>query len=371
MRVFGPIVRVLGFPILRRLLVILLGVEAIFLAESFTTLMEEALRLEGSAADVSVLLVFKMPEILDLALAIGFLIAVYFVVSDARNRGELVILASTGVAWRRVVGVVLIIGLLGGAVSLAISGVLSPLARYAGRIKMAELRSEHIVAKIEATTPVSSVQTIKTVTFVATPPEDGLDRRGQLFVFQPDVDGRWRTIQARDWTVTGPGPEAERKIELNNLAAYEGDYPDMPAAQKDVSRFEVAAADFTFRMADITQPPVRERTKAERILNISPDETPRIAKLATRALMVPMAAMLALAALVAGGAGVGRYIALPVATLLLMTGDILARLVITGVAESWPPVLVIVAAFALYLGPPLAYLRLKGEALMIPSGRRS
>ena len=103
MRVLRPLIRILAWPVLARLLVILAVVEAIFLAESFTTLLEEALRNDALAADVGILLVFRMPQILDLALAVGVLIAVYFVISDARNRGELIILAASGIRWRQVV----------------------------------------------------------------------------------------------------------------------------------------------------------------------------------------------------------------------------------------------------------------------------
>ena len=63
-----PVVRVLGKPLILRLLLLLLVIEAVFLAESFTTLMEHALRYGGSTTDVAHLLTFKIPEILDLGL---------------------------------------------------------------------------------------------------------------------------------------------------------------------------------------------------------------------------------------------------------------------------------------------------------------
>ncbi|MEP2533056.1 LptF/LptG family permease [Shimia sp.] len=372
MRVLGPITRILGIPIVARLMLILAVVEAIFLAESFTTLLEEALRQDAVAADVAILLLFKVPEIFDLALAVGMLIAVYFVVTDARNRGELVILASSGIRWSRIVSVVLVIGLIGGAVSLATAGFISPLARYASRIKMAELQTQHIVSRIEHAGPLNTQQTIRGVTFIATPPKDGAQRRGQLFVFQPNYGPMWRTIQSRNWHVTDADDGGQRKIILEALSAYEGVYPKTEKALRHVSRFSVADGDFAFGMSDVTTPPRRDRSKAERMLDINaPDATPRIAKIATRALMVPMAALLALAAIVAAGSGIGRYIALPLAALVLMAGDILARSVVAGSVESFSPLALILLALAIYLGPPLAYLARKREVLMIPAGRRS
>ena len=157
----------------------------------------------------------------------------------------------------------------------------------------------------------------------------------------------------------------------SNLAAYEGVYPTPDDSLNFVSTFNVDQADFAFRMSDVTKPPAKGRSKAERLLNISPDETPRLARMATRALMVPMAALLALAAIIAGGAGLGRFVAMPVAALILMTGDVLARSVVAGAVETVSPPLLFLLAMCIYLGPPLAYLLHRGEALMIPAGRRA
>ncbi|MGX9352028.1 LptF/LptG family permease [Shimia sp. W99] len=369
MRLFASLFHILGLPILIRLLLILAAVEAIFLAESFTTLMEEALRNDAMAADVGVLLVLRMPRIADLALAIGVLIAVYFVVSDARSRGELVILASAGVRWSRIVQLVLILGLLGGAVSFATAGFLSPMARYASRIKMAELRRDHIVSRIEHAGPLESLQTIRDVTFIATPPPDSLTRHGQLFIFQPDVDGLWRAMQARNWVVTDPDDKGQRKIELEDLSAYEGAYPAPARPMRSISTFAVRSADFAFGMSDVTSPPKRERSRAERILDISTEETPRLARVMARALMVPTAALLALAAVVAGGGGLARFVALPLAAVLLMSGDVMARAVVVGISADIGLALTALLSFVVYLAPPLAYLAYRGETLMIPQGR--
>lgn len=371
MRVLRPLIRILAWPVLARLLVILAVVEAIFLAESFTTLLEEALRNDAVAADVGILLVFRMPQILDLALAVGVLIAVYFVISDARNRGELIILAASGIRWRQVVMLMVLLGLIGGAVSVATAGYLSPLARYASRIKMAELKTEYIVSRIEQAGPLNSRQTIRDVTFIATPPRDEKFRRGQLFVFQPDVDGQWRAVQSSNWRVTDPDKDGQRAIVLDSLSALEARYPRDGAPMTHINAFNVNQAEFGFGLADVTEAPDRERSKAERLLNISPAQTPRLTRIVTRALMVPMAALLALAAIVAGGAGIRRYVALPIAAVILMAGDVAARSVLAGAVEAMSPFLLLGLAVALYLGPPLAYLGWRGEALMIPAARRA
>ncbi len=371
MSLLNPTIRILALPILRRLLLILAVIEAIFLAESFTTLLEETLRHNGVAADVFILLLFKTPEILDLALAIGMLVAVFFVVTDARNRGEMLILASSGVRWSRIIRLVLFVGCIGGLMSFVTAGVLWPMTKYAGRLKMADIRADYIVSLIEHPGPQSSGQTIRNVTFVATPPADNAQRRGQLFVFQPDINNEWRALQSRNWNVSKPDQTGQRLIKLEGLSAYQAPYPDTNQLYHHVSTFNVEDADFAFRMSDVTTPPHRSRSKTERILGISSDEAPRITRLTTRALMVPMAALLALAAIIAGGAGLGRFMALPLAALTLLTSDVLARSLLASAIETVSAPFLFVLATLIYLGPPLTYLILKGEALMFPSGRRT
>lgn len=413
MTVFGlffrlPVLRILGRPIMARLLLMLLVVEAIFLAESFTSLMEQALRHGGLAADIFVLLLFKAPEILDLALATGMLIAVYFATGDARNRGELVILATAGVHWFRVIALVMSLGLLGGGLSMLNAGFLLPISNFAERLKMADLRKNHVVSRMRDPGPQNTLLTIRDTTFLATPPHDSsapidstdfsapsdgqtpASQRGQLFVFQPDVDGNWRASQSSNWRIDEtnspdqqaddqttnthiPGGRKSHSILLDDLSVYQGPYPqpDPQSRPLFVNRFSVATAQFDFRMSDAAPPVDRARTRTERLLNLSAEETPRLARLATRALMVPMGGLLALAALLAGAAAGGRarYVALPVAALIMMMGDVLVRSLISGwVGTLWPPLL-IALAMVIYLGPVLAYLVYRGEALMKPAGR--
>lgn len=413
MTVFGlffrlPVLRILGRPIVARLLLMLLLVEAIFLAESFTSLMEQALRHGGLAADIFVLLIFKAPEILDLALAMGMLVAVYFATADARNRGELVILATAGVHWFRVIALVMMLGVVGGGLSMLNAGFVLPLSNFGERIKMADLRKTHVVSRMREPGPQNTLLTIRDTTFLATPPHGDLPKadqtetpattdgntdesqRGQLFVFQPDIDGNWRASQSSNWRIDeteAPEHQAddqtantrlpeERKshsILLDDLSVYQGPYPraDPQSHPLFVNRFSVATAHFDFRMSDAAPPVDRARTRTERLLNLSAEETPRLVRLATRALMVPMGGLLALAALLAGAiaGGRARYVALPVAALIMMIGDVLGRALISGWASTlWPPLLFLLAA-AIYLGPVLAYLIYRGEALMKPAGR--
>ena len=123
-------------------------------------------------------------------------------------------------------------------------------------------------------------------------------------------------------------------------------------------------------MSDALPQTDTERSAAERLLSLSDSETGQITRLLSRALMVPMAGLLALAALVAGGGGPLRFAALPLAALIMMSSDVASGAILSGLAPSLPALLICAVAALFYLGPPLAYLIWRGEALMKPEVRR-
>ncbi|MFY0659411.1 MAG: LptF/LptG family permease [Shimia sp.] len=364
-----PIVRVLGKPLILRLLLLLLVIEAIFLAESFTTLMEHALRYDGTARDVLHLLSFKTPEILDLALAISLLIATYFATQDARNRGELVILATAGIHWGRVIAFVLLLGTLGGMLSFLNAGLVLPMAKYGERLALAALQKDHVLSRINTSRDHTTLQTIRDTTFIATPPQDTAQSRGQLFVFQPNLTGNWRVAQSQDWQVTDPAPTDTHTITLQSLSVLEAPYPN--GQPKPLNRFKTAQASFAFQMADALPAPDTARTAAEQLLDLNANQPAQLTRLVTRALMVPMAGLLALAALLAGGAGPWRHTALPLAALLMMSTDVASRALLAEWSTTVPTPALLLLALTFYIGPPLAYLLWRGETLMAPQRGRT
>lgn len=368
-----PVLRVLGKPLFLRLLLLLLVIEAIFLAESFTTLMEHALRLGGGPLDVAHLLGFKVPEILDLALAMSLLIATYFATQDARNRGELMILATAGVHWGRVVGFVLIFGLIGGALSFANAGLILPSAKFGERLALAELRKDYVLTRIQEGGSETTQQTLGDTTFIATPSATGTDDindRGHLFVFQPEVNSGWRAANSESWQVTEPDVSDTHKITLKQLNVVEGPYLTSGNAPRPLNSFSTKSADFAFSMSDALPVTDSKRSAAEKLLSLTGSESGQITRLLSRALMVPMAGLLALAALVAGGGGPLRFVALPLAALVMMMSDVASGALLSGLASSLPTMFICAAAACLYLLPPLAYLIWRGEVLMKPDVRR-
>ena len=364
-----PIVRVLGKPLIWRLLLLLLVIEAIFLAESFTTLMEHALRYDGTARDVLHLLSFKTPEILDLALAISLLIATYFATQDARNPGELVILATAGIHWGGVIAFVLLFGTTGSLLSFLNARLVLPMAKYGARLSLAALQKDHVLSRINTGSDQTTLQNISDTTFIAPPPQDAAQSRGQLFVFQPNQNGNWRVAQSQDWQVTDPAPADTHTITLQSLSVLEAPYPNDHV--KPLNRFNSAQASFAFQMADALPAPDTSRTAAEQLLDLNANEPAQLTRLATRALMVPMAGLLALAALLVGGAGPWRHAALPLAALLMMSADVASRALLAEWSATVPTPALLLLALAFYIGPPLAYLPWRGEALMTPQRGRT
>lgn len=360
-----PVLRILGWPILWRLLLIIAVVQAIFLAEEFTGLLQTALRLDGPAAVVGKMLIFRMPEIFDLALAFGLLIAVYFAVGEARDNGELVVLATAGIPWWRVVTLVLGLGFAGGLLSLANAGYLLPLSNYGERLTIAELRKEYVLNRIQSPGHKTALQTIDSTTFIATPPSaDDLDRNGNLFVYQPDIGGFWRAVTSRNWHVS-PLDGDRHVVRLENLVTHEVPLNrDKTGAAKN--RYAVNAADFSFNLSDVTPEVDRNRGNAEKLLMLRHDQSRRIADIATRALMVPLAGLFALAALVAGQTGIFRLAALPLAAILMMTVDVATHATIDGWIGTFPAFWISVLAVTLYLAPPLLLLARYKEAIMKP-----
>ncbi len=363
----GPVTRILALPTLARLGLLLVLVVAVFLAESFTTLMEEALRYGGGSADVFVLLAYQAPEIVDLALALGVLIALFFALWEARDRGELIILATSGVRWTKVVGFALWLGFFGGILSVLVAGYVIPAARYAERIAMADLRSDHVLHQITAPGPRNSRQTINEMTFIATPPVQKDQLRGQLFAFQMYPDQSWRAGQSRDWDVLGPDEDGKYVIKLNATAAYtsQGFDPEVEAPPA-ISTLRVRNTGVDFLMEEVLPVAKKVRRDNESAVSLQPGVDPRLGNVLTRGLLVPMAALLAVAAVLASGRSFLRFLTLPVAAVLLLLFDVLGRTVVRDLLGVLPFWQLSLGALLAYLGPALLFALMRGEAVMLP-----
>lgn len=371
-----PYFRLTLRPILVTSAIILALVEIVFLSEQFTGLMERVVGTGGSAWDLVQLLLWEAPEILDLALPAALLVGVQTAVGRARREGELVVLTAAGAPVRGLVLGVLLIGLAGGVLSFAISGIVAPAASYAQRVSVHQLTVQHIRDRISAPGESGSTFRAQGVDFVAT----GADGEPPSLMVRRAPDSKpWRYAFAGDWEVTGPDAEERGNFRLGQVTAF-GDLPplDGEVAEAQLNRMAAGSVDVGFVMDDIL--PVLDRTPRE-------DERPivmglqslmvgealaeatdpaRIARIWTRALLVPSAALLALLAVWGGTVKGVRAAALPLALVALVLCDLVTRAWIGGIATG--PMLWLacgVVAGALVLLPLLA-LRIAGEALIRP-----
>jgi len=381
---------------LRILIGLIALIEAIFLAESFTTLMEVVVRNGGSVFDVAFLLVLKAPEVMDFALPLALLIGLFFAISSAREDNELIACAAAGVPWTQIPRFALVIGIAGFFTSILFSGFLTPMAHYTQRLAVHAMESQRAVEEITENGPKNSIRTIEGRTFIATPSMDKASERGNLFIFEPDTGDGWRVSQADDWTVVGPQDDGAYAIRLQSYRDYTGRSSAQGAArEKDVSPLQSALQEaevnvstlaLKFRLDELIDaadrtPRVNERTlirSGSRVGAGIAVERPklvdkRFGAILARAILCPFAALLAVAAAAFATTTIGRFTALPCAAVIVLGSDVVARAFLAeaglaGGSGFWITACgLLIAAIAL----PWCYIALKRETMIAPGRGRA
>lgn len=391
----NPISRLLGKRTLRTVLGLLVLIEAIFMAESFTTLMETVVRNGGSVWDLALLLSLKTPEVIDFALPLALLIGIYFAIIGAREDNELIVCAGFGVSWTAIPRFALLLGLVGFFASVLVAGYLTPAAKYTQRIATHYLESKRIIAEITDPSPKNTIRQIDGRTIIATPPDTETAERGNLLIFEPDRGDGWRVSQADDWTVQ-EGEDGAYVIVLKSFRDYAGrsaDQADETAGDTDGSlrrqlqmmRMTVNNLSLDFELEGLIKAVDLARSDSERVLIgaavlrqmfvTQPDAAPldrRFGEMIGRALLCPFAALMAVAAAAFSGKAWGRFLALPGAVILVMSADIAARTILGdatagGVAAFWGTSGgMALALFAL----PMVYILKRRETMIAPERGR-
>ncbi len=355
MALTGAVTRVLLWPSLLKTLGIMALIEAVFLAEVFEGLMNEVLSHGGRIRNLAWLLLLNAPDIAALALALGLMVALFFAISDARSRGELLILASSGIAWRRVVGFALVLGCAGGALAWGVAGQVVPRAQLAQQVAVATLQADHLRDRIIGRAPHRRVQSIDRMTVIT--PENQGHEPPPIFIFEDAQNRQWRAGLSPDWAITAPEADEQHRLVMRALVGYSGRLTTGPTDNMTIDSFRTDSATFAFAMDTIVPVPVPQRP----VDLVSKQKTPT--DLLARILLVPMAALAGLVALLYSG-GLARFVALPLALLWVMVMDVAGRGILSAAQLPFGP-LVVLAVIA-YLAPPLALIAAKGEGLMTP-----
>lgn len=197
--------------ILLQLTLLLLLIEGIFLGERLTTILDSALQRSASVVDILALLAFMAPEVSDLALPLALLIAVYGTTLRCREDRELLVLAGAGIGAYQIIRLVVGVGLAAQVLSLMLSGVIEPYARFAYRqvLFAAEYR-----ALLGGITPGEFYFFGKTVVFAGGRTPDSIERRVFMYDPRPGAD---RVVVADRARLEGPDREGMMTLRLRDL----------------------------------------------------------------------------------------------------------------------------------------------------------
>ncbi len=395
MLVTGPLTRLLTRRTLRTVLGLLLLVEAIFIAESFTTIMEQTVRNGGSLWDLAVLVALKSPEVVDFALPLALVLGLFFAIQGARDDNELVICATSGVPWTRIPAFAATIGAIALCVSLVFAGILTPLSAFAHRLSLFHMETRLVLRQLQEPGQRTIVRTIDGQTVIATPSNDPGAERGNLFLYKPEPGGGWRVNQADDWSAIGPDADGNYVVRMRTFRESSGTSGGTEtASQREPGEVRqllggvsvtVSTVTMDLKTEDLLRAADTTRRRDELLIfglarrafdsaGAGPNPNARrFGEMLARALMCPIAAMIAVAAAAWSATRVGRYAALLVAVVLVLGLDIAARALIGDAAfhggiRFWLGIL----GFAMFgLGAPLAYVLRRGEAIVTPPRGRA
>lgn len=324
---------------------LLLLIEAIFLAESFTTLMAIVVSNGGSVWDVFLLLALKSPEVVDFALPIAILIGLYFAITSARDDNELMVCAASGVSWLNIPRFALGVGLLGFVTSILFAGYITPSAKYGLRLAVHYLETKRVVDEITNPAPRNSILEVKGRTVIASPPLDDESARGNLFIFQERPDNGWQASQAQDWDIIGPEDDESYAVSLKRFRDYSGrsggnaQDSETLGFQLDAARLNISNLSLDFRIEELVEAIDQGRRSHERVIypllgaNIAQhalDNRPRelsrrVGEVLGRALICLFAAGAAVAVAAWNATKLGKYLALPCGVVVVMVADIVIK----------------------------------------------
>jgi lipopolysaccharide export LptBFGC system permease protein LptF len=197
--------------ILLQLGLLLTLIEAIFLGEKLTGILDSALQRSANIGDILALLAFTAPEVSDLALPLALLIAVYSTALTCREDREFLVLAGAGIGAHQIVRLVLLVGVAAQLFSLLLSGFIAPHARFGYRDVLFAAQYRALRGGI---TPGEFYFFGNAVVFAGSKAAEASERR--VFIYQPR-SGADRVLVADNAKLEGPDDQGSMTLHLRDF----------------------------------------------------------------------------------------------------------------------------------------------------------
>lgn len=384
------ITKLLIFPTFLLVVGVILCAEAVFMAESFTGLLELAHQSGGSTFDAMKLVMLKAPEILDFAIPIALLVGVYFSVSTLRDERAFIVCAAAGVSWIRLVVFAGVLGGLSALISFGVSGFVIPQTLHLQRMALFEMTAQQTTSQLLHHVQTKTIQHVPGMTFISIhdPLTKDMQSDGLFVHFDTDAP-TWHVSLADDWVVTGPGEDGTYQVHLrnfrdytgsvhpNNLALIEGEDKMAGAETPQFSSLLVKETAIEFNLQTLLGEKDEDRQIDELFLGrlaktlATTDSGTALKTLAdkiARALLCPFATLTALLATALSTRRWGRQTALPLAAVALLSLDVASQTFLRWAATGGAVTLAngSLALLVVILLPVLGLIGFFGERVVLP-----
>ncbi|MBO1325793.1 LptF/LptG family permease [Acetobacter sp. TBRC 12305] len=379
----------------------LLLVEAIFLAERFPMIFRDVISHHANLFDAGLIFLLTGPQILDFALPLAMIVAVYRTALTMRENRELLVLSACGLAPRSFILPPIVLAVAALLLSLAASGVVNPLALYAQRAVLFDAAYRNLI------TATGQSQLVFVGNRVAFIPQESPQKdppatistapmtRRNLFVYEPLDPTHFRVVQSGSVRTTGSAPENLFGVSVAQMTSHifsvegavsastpgQGTFPNL--RDDEQMTFYADTADKIIPLDDILPFPPRweqenELTLPELLVLLAHHATQAnepspvlvvrlLGERLSRGLLCLLAPLVALAAL-SQTTQRNRSIALPASCMALLAFNVGTESLIRAVAPSGlgAELVLLLLLTATLQGLLLAALRLGISRLLLP-----
>ncbi len=245
--------------ILVQLGIVLTIIVCVFLAEEAVGMLETVAN-ANARADISSLplvMAYRMPEVIDLALPLALLIAVYKSCLELREGREFVALAASRVSVGELLWTLAGLGIVCTAIAIVISGIAEPSARNAQRELIFDLRFNTANGGLTA----DRFHVVKGLTIFADRTDDE-GRLHKLFVLDNRPKGHSLVITAANSTLTGPDVEGSYNLNLSQFRRH-----IIPDNRSEIRKFNANQAG---RANDVFAESYQHSIAVEKVATLTP-----------------------------------------------------------------------------------------------------